>query len=755
MDQGLSTTAQLSQSQLSELERLVATAGVSQDTIVFERIKACQQVAEAAAGLYLNPLAQLPAVDKLRVGEPLDEIRLMLLAGETALANDDRDWLTSAVPVLAELARVHSAEPALRTRLRLLLAETTSDWTDLLADARQVKLGYSLLGLVTARYARDLALHERFKEADLAWDEASAHASLARQWDEASTWVLSRRAFRMRWNPFTSNDLLPMQTALQQKGASTPLIPAAKRAYESALAALSNQKLRSAAISAQRALRDAATTSDWDGEDRARRALAAILIESEEPVRAARQLARAGATKEVEALGASRMLEFINIVQDLDSPNYWTVGTTYRLLAVQADLIPDDLIGIITAHLIEELAAAESGSRPDLRSFSTSRYTNAIKLLAGISDRLPATAADEVLRHFEQQPQVEPNHYRYHDADEATSVGKIANTQPPLVGRATAHLVALLGRSERSRTSITVQAIERHYPAAQDALAGLATAGNRWAHEMIAFHDTEEVDPAAAAAALGRLTTPLHHVEGVYSGGTSAVGDTLLVCHLPAADVDDALAELLKRADDPHVGSSDRGEYLIAATNLAPHTTPGKRANYFTIAARLADSPTPSDHDKFNHQFTHKLGAFRINGWPTDTRGQATVLAAALATSSAQRSEARRLAYSLLGTDSDYWPTRALQHLGDTIIDDLAFLASQGWAIRSLAADIWPAHGEPAHVGPRLAADPDVRVRRALARAIIKQPLETHSALREELAQDPAYTVRAAMNEKASTRPAN
>ncbi|WP_027587315.1 hypothetical protein [Acidipropionibacterium thoenii] len=756
LDQGLSTTAQLTQTQFAELAKLAApneTTNAADGASVSEQIKLCQRVAEAATALYSNPLAQLPGIETLRIGEPLDQIRLLLLAGEAALAKDDREWLTSAVPALTKLAGVSSADPVLRTRLRLMLAETTAEWADLLADVRQVKLGYALLGLVTARYARDLALHQRFSEADLAWDEASAAASLARQWGEASTWVLSRRAFRSHWNPFTSNDLLPMQTALQQMGTSTPLIPNAEHAYEDALASLSDQKLRSAAISAQRALRDAITTGDWAGENRARRALAAILIESDEPVRAARHLARAGATKAIEALGASHPLEFINIVEDLDEPNYWTVGTTYRLLAAQADLIPDDLIGAITTHLVDELTAAETGTRTDLRSFTTSRYNNAIKLLAGIADRLQAPAADEVLHHFEKQPPVEPNHYRYHDEDEATTVAKIANTHPQLTTRAIAHLVTLLGRSQPSRTSTTIDAIESNHPIAHDALAALATTDNRWAQEMLAFHDTDEVDPMAATAALSRLATPLHHVDGVYSVGTGAVGDSLLIRHLPATDVDAAVTELLQRADDPHVGSGDRGQYLIAASNLARHITPAKRADYFATAARLATSPTPSDHDKLNEQFTHKLGAFRMNGALHDARGEATTLAAALATTDAQRSEARRLAYSLLGTDSDYWPTRALQQLGDTLNDDLAFLATQGWAIRSLAASLWPEHGQPAHLGARLAADPDVRVRRALARALSEQSGPTHPAVREQLANDPAHSVREAVSNKTSSSP--
>ncbi|GAA2662170.1 hypothetical protein [Streptomyces vastus] len=432
LDQGLSATAQLTRSQLDELTKLAVTN---------EHVKRYRRVSEVAIDLYLNPLAYVPDIDRLRIGDPIDEVRLALLAGETSLANDDQEWLTKAVPVFTELSCISSIDRVLRTRLRLLLAETTADWSELLADARKLNLGHDLLGLVTARYARDCALHQKFQEADLAWDEASGSASLARQWGEASTWIFSRRAFRARWNPFTSDDLLPLQTAIRRMGTSSPLVPAADGAYEDALAALSDQKLRSAAISAQRALRDAVTASDWVGEERARRALATILIESDEPALAARHLVRAGATKAIDALGKSLPRDFIDILDDLNAPNYWTVGTSYRLIAAQADLVPDERVGAVSERLVDELAAAETGTTPDLPAFATSRYNNSVKALAGMADRLDATRADNVLSHFEGQPPVEENHYRYHDEDEAVVVAKIALTHAPLVERAVPHLV--------------------------------------------------------------------------------------------------------------------------------------------------------------------------------------------------------------------------------------------------------------------------------------------------------------------------
>jgi hypothetical protein len=741
LDQGLSATAQMTQSRIGELARLAAGD---------ETVDLHQKVIETAMNLYLNPLGYVPDIASLRLGDPADQARLVLLAGETALVGDQADWLATGAPVFAELSRFLAIDEVRRTRLRLLLAESTQDWTELLTDARKIKLGHGLSGLVIARHARHLAVHQKFEEADLAWDEASGLASLASQWGEASTWIFSRRAFRARWNPFTSNELLPLQTAIKEMGSSKPLIPTSDGAYVDGLTSLSEGNLRSASISVQRALRDAITTSDWVGEDRARRVLASILIESDEPALAAHHLAQVGATKPIESLGRSLSLEFLDITNDLDAPNYWTVGATYRLIATQSDLVPDSLVGFIGSHIVDELDAAEKGTRPDLRSFAHSRYNNALKALAGIAGRIDLASADTALAHFEKQPDVEPNHYRYHDDDEALAVARIALSHPSLATRAIAHLVPLLGRAQGARSETARDAIAANPSLAHAPLTELADSGNHWARETLALGDETDIEPTAAAEALARLSTPLTYTPGVYSVGTNAVGDSLLVLHLAPASLNLAVAELLVRGDHPHLGSSDRGEYLIAATNLASRLDDSQKTDHFETAMRLATTPTSSDHDGLNEQYTHKLGGVRMNGMPQGSRGEALTLAAALATDETQRTQVRKTVYSMLGEKADYWPTRALQRLGDTVKDDLAFLSSQGWAIRSLAALLWAEHGEPDHLGKRLARDEDVRVRRALARALAQQPADRHVAVREQLAADPAYSVRTAISDAAA-----
>jgi hypothetical protein len=129
-----------------------------------------------------------------------------------------------------------------------------------------------------------------------------------------------------------------------------------------------------------------------------------------------------------------------------------------------------------------------------------------------------------------------------------------------------------------------------------------------------------------------------------------------------------------------------------------------------------------------------------------DSRDRALFLAACLADGDEQRVAVRGQAYELLvngGSESGYWVTRALQQLGDAMRDDVGYLLTQGWALRSFAAILWVRHGTPVQAGMRLATDSDVRVRRTLAEAIGGvEPDEVRRLVRDRLARDPNHSVR-------------
>jgi hypothetical protein len=761
LDQGQTTLANIASSDIRGLAAQV-NRKASRDHLA---------VAEAAVHLYDNPLASVPGLSALLVGDASDRARLAALAGETALAAGNQEWLAKSatrIRKLAEKLPEHSDQEVLRVRLRVLAAEGSGTWAPVLAAARSLKLGYDLAALVQARHARHLAHQQRFSEADAAWDEAAGTACLAGRWTDASRWIFSRRAFRTRWNPFTSDQLLPVQTALLARGPDATVLTRDEDALEYAYGRLAEGKLRPAAIAAQRALRDAVTLSDWEGERRARRLLADVLAASGEPQMAVDHLVLAGEVSAVKRLGADQSTRFLDVTPHLTAKPWWVAGAAYRLIAAQADLVPDDVVPYVAESVLTDFAAAGDGRLVDLVAFAGSRYLGAIAAVAGVADRLDEHHADHVLHYFESQPPVAPNQYRYHDEDEAKAVAGILTAHPSLAERALTHLIALLGRSEVSRNAKSHDAVIARLDQARPLLTALAEDGNVWAREVLATENPERVAATEIQDARARLEAHLEHTPGVFSVGSASgsVHDATLVRTLPVRRQQTALEELIERGADPYVAASDRGKYLLAASNLLPPTNRVTRTELLGRVLGLVLSPPESAADAVEAQFGHPLGAVRM-GRTRDSRAEAAFLAAALARTRLEKERVRTAALGLVGDDtvSEVWTTRAFQRLGDTMAPDIGFLSGQNWALKSLAAILWSKTTEPAPVGYRLASDADVRVRRALAVHLAESQAdedagilaevtggasgaahrrEARASLLRVLQDDPCFSVRAA-----------
>lgn len=721
-------------------------------------------VADQALSLYVNPLASVPDWDATQIGSKTDRARLALLAGETSLAASNQDWLAENAESFTDLAHAldeaDDAELGLAVRLQLLAAEGTGDWKQIHARARTGKFGHALAGLVAARFARYSALNQEFELAEASWDEATQCACLAHGWTDAANWTFARRSFRSRWKPFTTNELLPVQTALATRGPTQRVVTCSEDAVENAYIDLSGGRLRSAAIAAQRALRDAVTLGDWGGERSARRLLAEVLKVSGEPVLAAEHLVRDGSVGALKQLAADCPNDYLDVASLLGSTPYWVAGAAYRLIAAQSDLVPDDQVEAIGDQALSEIDALKAGSLVDLFGFAESRFQGAIAVLGALAGRLNDEQADRALTYFEGQGPVEPNHYRHHDDDEAAAVAAMVTHHPALEARALRHLIALLARAQGSRTVATVTVVYERLESARVQLTELARSGDTWATGVLAAEDATRVDADLAQDALGRLTTALKHAPGAYAGGGggASITDSILIGNLPVPDKEAALAQLLERADDPRVFSSDRASYLRAASNLAPAIESPARANYLDEALRLVLKPTPSTADEVTGSSSHPLGIFRMP-LANSSRGEAVFLAAALAREPLERERVRDAAFSLVGDEaaSEYWVTRALQRLGDALVGDVGFLSGQGTALKSLAGILWSKNPAPAPVGLRLAADEDPEVRRALARALADHPADNTNAGRlrahviAQLAMDPCFSVRSALTKPPNT----
>lgn len=129
-----------------------------------------QAVAGRAVGLYNNPLASVPSLPDLLVGDVLDRARLATLAGETALAAGNHEWLKKNATRMRNLAGklpTPAQYDTVRIRLRILAAEGSGKWASVLGDARSLKFGHDLGALVQARYAGSVALGDAVIKAGL------------------------------------------------------------------------------------------------------------------------------------------------------------------------------------------------------------------------------------------------------------------------------------------------------------------------------------------------------------------------------------------------------------------------------------------------------------------------------------------------------------------------------------------------------------------------------------------------------------
>lgn len=354
---------------------------------------------------------------------------------------------------------------------------------------------------------------------------------------------------------------------------------------------------------------------------------------------------------------------------------------------------------------------------------------------------MPEELAERVLEHFDAQPTLNENQYSFHDKDEGNAVARIATSHPRLAGRALDHLILLLQRSKSARTSTALRCLDSLIAEARPTLEALALTGDDWARDFLAADDVAVIDEKSSDTAFLELSTPRRSVPGYLTVGTRAPSDAVLIRGRAEPDRLIAATEMLKRAADSGLASSDRFDYLLAAQILAPDLNVGSRKALFPLAEQIAIAP-PFDPAAGDPLRSDETGA---------VRARALNVAAALAHDDHQRQRMRGMALSLIrgGESSDEEAVRALDALGPLPDSDIAFLAGMGRYARARAAVAWAGLmlQDPGtrltYLGPRLAADPDAFVRRSLAKALANPQMATGlAAARDILRDDPMHSIR-------------
>lgn len=721
-----------------------------------ETSRALARIAEIALNLVRHPV---DASSDISLGELRDQPetrlefgRLLLLLAQNSAIDPDDHWRRSHIADLrsqADIVADHGEDGAeLACRLRIEAADVTGEWAELLESARRHHLPRPRTVLIFARHARH---HAERGEPDIAaqsWEDATTQACLDRQNEAAAEYVFSRRILHVRFDGLVqSHDLQLVRSlrALRDHGAGT-----AERLEEKAMRALLENKPH-VAVPLLRAFHRAAHSSGaWGQLTRARELLADTYSDTQEEQLAARLFALAGLAKKAATLAKKDPNRYLDVYPCLSHPAYWVAAVGYRMLAEQADLLPDDQVAAVGESALAVLDDAQAGKLRDTSFFAPSVVLNATKALASLAERLPPDHARRLLDHTRPWVPREPNKYRHTDDDHVRACVGIATAQPSLRPEAVEQLMGLLAANDSgvsARVEREAQDLVQNDPdLLHDQLAALAGQRNNHAARLLRLITNEpsaEQITVASAAATRLRRAPNSTAESI-GVGTGAPDNAVLAIPLREAERRDLAHTQLQHTHAPYEPSRNRAEYLEAARILAHDLDDVD--DLFDEAILLASERSSSLGDVMFSLGSHPLSTFRSIGMITDTRPDALFLAACLARTQEQRHRVRDIAYSLIGSSdgADWYITRALQVL-DTVDDhDVPFLATQPhWALRSLAAIAWSRGTTAVGIGRLLAHDDDPRVRRALAEAVNHSPANHASEeVRELLTTDPCHSVR-------------
>ena len=515
----------------------------------------------------------------------------------------------------------------------------------------------------------------------------------------------------------------------------------------------------SAAIRLQRYLRDSAVSASWSDEHNARRLLGDVLKRSGEPELAACHLILAGIASAAHDLGRETD-EYLDVTGYLDQAAYWVRASALRLIAAQADLVPDDQVATIADQAFAVLDQVQTGELRDTPFFPPSAFLAAHEALAAISERLTASQADRLLGILEPLTGVDhPGQYRPTDTSHAIACTSIGRACPQLAERAIDQLLALLERASHSVPADGHDLIIKHFDYSRPQLERQRDAGGTGAAELLAEAAPDSVTPAAAEEAASALTSPTGSKPGLYFTGTAAVHQSMLARRLPPRRRAEIIQAQLERCRSPYEAALNRRDYLLAAANLTGDLPEAESDKFFNAVISLIQDAAESEVDRADRMLAHPLAAMRMQNNSGYERPAAAFLAARLTRTKEQKAAARDTALRLLGAtdDGDCWSTRALQVLTDDLPSEIVpVLATLGWPLRSLAAIVWAKSGNPdSSLGAALASDPDPRVRRALAGALAAVPASPRTdSVRRQLAADPRFSVRSALyRQNGATRP--
>lgn len=460
-------------------------------------VSAAVSIARRALAVYMDPFGRMhgDAIDDFGPGMEIAAARLLLLEGESALADAD---VTALSPQAFLSAADQVPDRELAVRLRLVAADIDGHWQALLQQARTRAHGRDLSALVLARHARYRALEGDFGDAEANWAEAVEQACLVRRHEDAAAWMYSRRTLASRYQVLVEDTYHLIASALNSRPDKPRLVAAGRRTRERALDALNRDKPRAAVARLRRYLIDSVVSGSWQEEHDARELLADCYAANGEHAFAAQHLALAGQRKQLVELAKAAGDDLLPVQPYRASPLYWVQASAFSALAAQSDLVADEDVSGLVELGLDVLATGAAGTLVDTPLFGPSKFLAAHEMLASLLSRATKKQANRYLALVVDRAPRDPNRYFHTDEDHAKALAAIAWTQPDLIDKCVSQLLDMLSGqahyAERYGTELLIDNLDRFD--VRQRMAALAAEGNHAAVEMLATATKPDVATA-------------------------------------------------------------------------------------------------------------------------------------------------------------------------------------------------------------------------------------------------------------------
>ncbi|MYW91702.1 hypothetical protein G3I59_14090 [Amycolatopsis rubida] len=433
-------------------------------------------------------------------------------------------------------------------------------------------------------------------------------------------------AWERRWTrlfpprpPRTSNASGP-GAGTNSAAAERPAVRAgAHRIEVRALEAVTERKLP-AVLRLRDWLRFAHASGYWGTANHVRRLLARAYQDAGEPDRAAALLIQAARLKDADELARATGDRYVDVRHDLTAPAYWVPAAAFRILAVQADRVPDDHVNEIVDAALDVLDRHRAGQLQDAPFFSPSLALEATKAAAALAGRTTIEQASRLLDHLEPSVPRGLDHSRDTDDDHVAACVAIATSHSALREAAVAQLLDLLaqtrsGVAHRVETSAS-ELFSQHPDLVRPRLAELAAEGNRHAGALLSLITDEpsEAQLTAARAAAVELMAASKNTAQSIGAGAGAGRQSLLALHLPPEERTPLVRAQLDRAASPYEPGTNRSEYYLAAAALSDGLEDVDAL--FEEAMGRADDARPRDHRR-------RIEPVRRAARPAPLRGRA------------------------------------------------------------------------------------------------------------------------------------